>query len=183
MNFTKTAKSFTRKYIGNKTYIDAETGETITFPQFVQEIEGDFNFNKFWLKNYITAMQELANQKMLIAFYLIEHIDYKNEISFTQRELAKATNTSVRTVNATIQKLMADKDENGEKQEPFLVKIRNSFYQVNPNIVFKGSHDNRIGQVTIFKQRTEENKKLEKEMEKTLFDEEESEEQKKIVNN
>ena len=102
----------------------------------------DFNFHKVWLQNLIMSMDSIANQKLKLAFWIIDNLNKENMLVMTQRKIAEKTGISLPTVSKTI-KLLCEPD--GDEVIPFLQKINSGAYRVNPNVLFKGSHSNRMG--------------------------------------
>ena len=136
----KMTTSKKQKYVGTKVYIDAETGERV--PMQVRALEDrDFNFHKVWLQHFINGMDNIVNQKLRLAFWIVDNLDYENKLVKTQRQMAIETGISFRTVNLTIKALC----EPGENGVAFLQKMHSGAYRVNPDVIFKGSHNNRIG--------------------------------------
>ncbi|GJG92738.1 MULTISPECIES: replication/maintenance protein RepL [Bacillota] len=130
-----------QKYVGSKILIDPETGEE--YPIQLNTIEDrDFNFHKVWLQNFIMSMDSIANQKLKLAFWIIENLNKENMLVMTQRKIAEKTGISLRTVSKTM-KLLCEPEEEGIL--PFLQKINSGAYRVNPNVLFKGSYKNRMG--------------------------------------
>ncbi len=123
------------KIVGVQDYIDSTTGEVV--PMIVSEMEDrDFDFHKVWMKNFLLTMDEIANKKMTVAFWIIENLDKENKFIFTQRELSSATGVCLDTVSKTLALL---------QKGNFLKKIRYGRYMVNPDIMYKGSHRSRMG--------------------------------------
>ena len=130
-----------QKFVGSKTLVDKETGEE--YPVQMNVIEDrDFNFHKVWLQNLIMSMDSIANQKLKLAFWIIDNLNKENMLVMTQRKIAEKTGISLPTVSKTI-KLLCEPD--GDEVIPFLQKINSGAYRVNPNVLFKGSHSNRMG--------------------------------------
>lgn len=126
-----------QKFVGCKVLTDLKTGEE--YPVQVNVVEDrDFNFHKVWLKNLIMAMEELANQKLSLAFWIIQNLDSRNRLIATFESMSEETGISNGTVASTMRILQ-------KGNPPFLVKIRNGVYQVNPDVLFKGRHSNRMG--------------------------------------
>ena len=126
-----------QKFVGCKVLTDLKTGEE--YPVQVNVVEDrDFNFHKVWLNNFIISLQELANQKLNLAFWIIRNLDDKNRLIATFDTMVEETGYSRTTVASTMRILQRGKI-------PFLVKIRNGVYQVNPDVLFKGRHANRMG--------------------------------------
>lgn len=133
-----------QKFVGVKTLVDETTGEE--YPVQVNVIEDrDFNFHKVWLQNLIMSMDCIANQKLKLAFWIIDNLNRENMLVMTQRKISEKTGISLPTVSKTIKLLCEAKDENGEDCIPFLQKINSGAYRVNPDVLFKGSHSNRMG--------------------------------------
>ena len=126
-----------QKFVGFKEFIDAETGEVI--PMQLNQIEDrDFNFHKLWLQMFINGLDEIANKKMKLAFWIIDHLNKENQLIYTFRRMAEETGLSIETVIKTMKAL-----QNGDP--PFLKKLQSGVYVVNPDILYKGSHKSRMG--------------------------------------
>ena len=131
----KTTKK--QKFVGYKTLVDPETGEQYPMQMNVLE-ERDFNFHKVWMQHLVNSLDSISNQKLRLAFWIIDNLDKENQIIMTQRAIAKATNMSTQTVNKTMKALC-------EGNPAFLQKINSGAYRVNPDVLFKGSHSTRMG--------------------------------------
>ena len=126
-----------QKFVGFKEFIDAETGETI--PMQLNQVEDrDFNFHKLWLQMFVNGLDEIANKKMKLAFWIIDHLNKENQLVYTFRRMAEETGLSIETVIKTMKAL-----QNGDP--PFLKKLQSGVYVVNPDILYKGSHKSRMG--------------------------------------
>lgn len=121
------------KVIGTEVYINAATGETKEM-QVVDIKETDFDFYKVWMRNFISTLGILSNQKTKICYWIIDNINKDNQLLHTYRSMADETNTSYQTV-ATTMKALLDAD--------FLRKGTVG-YIVNPNIIFKGAKQKRL---------------------------------------
>lgn len=129
-----------QRFVGVKELVDPATGEV--FPMQIQTIEDrDFNFHKIWLQHFVNSLDGIANQKLRLAFWIIDNLDKENKLVKTQRTIAKESGISYETVNRTLQALCESEDGS----IPFLQKIQSGAYRVNPEIIFKGSHHNRMG--------------------------------------
>lgn len=104
--------------------------------------ERDFNFHKVWLQNLIMSMESIANQKLKLAFWIIDNLNKENMLVMTQRVIAEKTGISLPTVSKTIKLLCEPKEK---ESIPFLQKVNSGAYRVNPNVLFKGSYSNRMG--------------------------------------
>ena len=134
----KTTKK--QKFVGYKELVDPETGEKYPMQMNVLE-DRDFNFHKVWLQHLVNSLDSISNQKLRLAFWIIDHLDKENQLIMTQRAIAEATNMSTKTVNITLKALC----EAPEGSPAFLQKINSGAYRVNPEVIFKGSHSNRVG--------------------------------------
>jgi hypothetical protein len=131
----KTSKKI--KVIGKETYINRRTGEIEEFNVISVE-ERDANFSKIWLSHILEAVDELSNAKIKVMMHLISTRNpITNVIIETYDEIAKAANTSQRTVATTIQTLIEYdiiRRKTGTRGVLFL----------NPNVIFKGTRNNRL---------------------------------------
>lgn len=122
------------KVIGTETYINESTGE-LKEMQVITVEDRDFNFEKLWLSNILDAIEDLGNQKIKLAFWIISRRNSDNLFIMTQREIAKQTGMALQTVNDTL-KILTEND--------ILRKVQIGVYQVNPKVIFKGSRCNRL---------------------------------------
>lgn len=131
MSVTTTKKV---KVIGRQDYINVETGELESFD--VTRIEDrDFNFTKVWMRNFISALDIVGNQKTRLCTWIIDNINRDNQLIGTLRDIATRSGTSLETTRITI-KILLDAD--------FLRRVQNGVYIVNPDILYKGSYGARM---------------------------------------
>ena len=126
-----------QKIVGIQEFIDSSTGEVVPM-QVVSVEDRDFNFHKIWMQHFINSLDSISNQKLRLAFWIIDHLNKENQLVMTQRQIAKAAEMSIKTVSRTMLALQ-------EGDCPFLVKLNTGAYVVNPNILYKGSHTSRMG--------------------------------------
>lgn len=126
-----------QKFVGYKTLVDPETGEA--YPMQMNVIEDrDFNFHKVWLQHLVDSLEGISNQRLRLAFWIINNLDRENKLTMTQRAIAEKSGMSLQTVSRTLRALQTS-------TPAFLVKINSGAYRVNPDVIFKGSHNNRLG--------------------------------------
>jgi DNA-binding Lrp family transcriptional regulator len=119
--------------IGTETYINRSTGEIEDF-NVIRIEDADFNFDKFWVSQLLTAIDEFGNQKIKLLLYLIQNRERSNNaIIKTVRELATETGISKDTISATLKIL----ETHG------IVKRKTGVIFISPEVVFRGSHNNR----------------------------------------
>ena len=128
------------KVIGTETYINQASGE-IEEMQVIQFTDRDFNFHKIWLQYFINSIELIGNQKLKVAFYVIDNLDEHNRFIGTLRKVADQLNISLDTVRKTMTAL---------QEADFLRKIQAGVYQVNPDIIFKGSQKDRLNVLTVY---------------------------------
>ena len=138
------------KVVGTEQYINTSTGE-LEDMSVINVEERDFNFHKLWLHNVLNAIDLIGNQKVKLAFWIIEHLDYENKLTYTFRQIAEETGISLDTISRTMKALM---------ECDFLRKKHSGCYIVNPDILYKGRHQGRMNvlikyQDTKFKAKTE----------------------------
>src|SRR5699024_7622451 len=122
------------KFLGTKEFIDASTGEKETM-QVTNIEERDANFHKIWLGHMLESLDMIGNQKIRVAMFIMENINKENELIMTYRVIAEKTNTSLQTVSETMKAL---------QESNLLSKIRNGYYRVYPDFIFKGGRNDRM---------------------------------------
>lgn len=146
------------KIIGTKQFIDPETNE-IQDMQVISIEERDFNFHKLWLKNILIAFDLISSQKMKVALWIIEHLDSENKLVYTFRQMAEESGISLATITRTM-KVLVDCN--------FLKKKNSGCYIVNPNVLYKGTHQSRMN--VLIKYRSLESKEKKKKAALSIVD-------------
>lgn len=122
------------KYVGTQEFYNMTDG-TIETMQVSSIEERDFNFHKVWMKNFISTLDLVGNQKTKVAFWIVDNLNKDNQLICTYRQIAEKTKISLETVRTTMG-ILLDAD--------FLRKVSNGCYMVNPDIVFKGERGKRL---------------------------------------
>lgn len=150
-----------QKFVGIKTLVDPNTGEN--YPMQLNVIEDrDFSFHKVWLQHLVNSLDGISNQRLRLAFWIIDHLDSENKLVMTQRAMSIGSGMSLQTVSRTIKALQ-------EGEPPFLQKINSGAYRVNPDVIWKGAHSNRMGVLYEYRKTTASiEKELEAEGQQTL---------------
>ena len=122
------------KIIQRQEYTNNATGEVETFD--VMQQNGDFNFEKIWLGHLMQTLDMIGNQKIKVITYILTNRAKSNNIFIgSQRDIAKATGISLRTISMTIKAL---------KEVDFIQEIKAGVYQINPDCIFKGHKGQRM---------------------------------------
>src|SRR5699024_12053084 len=95
----------------------------------------DDNTKKKKLNKIKKNLDMIKNQKIRVEMFIIENINKENELIMTYRVIAEKTNTSLQTVSETMKAL---------QESNLLSKIRNGYYRVNPDVIFKGGRNDRM---------------------------------------
>lgn len=144
-----TTTSKKQKFVGTKILVDPESGEL--YPMQFNVIEDrDFNFHKVWLQHLVNSLDGISNQRLRLAFWIIDNLDKENQLVMTQRAIAAGSGMSLNTVTRTMKALQ-------EGDPPFLQKINSGAYRVNPNVIWKGSYSTRMGIIYKYKEKTDVN--------------------------
>jgi len=144
------------KSIKNKAYVEIDydyykaTGELVPKSQVIvaPEITVKVPRGKFeivYTAELLGILEKLGGKRIQVFSYLLDHKDSNNCINTSQRELAKATKTSIQTVNSTIKTL----------SEYDLVKRKGTVYMLSPNLMIKG---NQIREAYLMRKYVEEMK-------------------------
>lgn len=125
--------SKTQTLIGTqkKRLIDEDTGERIEVDQITKRAYGQKAFWKVYLMDFLQVLGVLDSKQVDVFIYILEHTEPSNNTFIgAQRDIAKATNVSIQTVSRIMIKL---------QENNFVKRIKNSVYQVSPNVMMKGS--------------------------------------------
>lgn len=126
------------KLLGTQEYINASTGELVAM-QVTSVEERDFNFSKVWMRSFLTTLDLVGNAKTKVAYWIIDHIDRMNQLTYTYRQMSEETGMSLDTVTATMKALL---------EADFLRRKNQGCYIVNPNVIYKGTHNARLNVLT-----------------------------------
>lgn len=122
------------KIVGTQQYVNQNTGEIEDF-QVISMEDRDFNFDKIWFAHIVEALDMIGNKKMKVLQYIIENKTRDNLFIMTQRKMSEELDISIKTVSVTM-KALQDAD--------FIHQIQSGTYRINPDKVFKGSHNARM---------------------------------------
>ena len=122
------------KYLGTEQFLNLSTGTIEDFNVTGIE-ERDFNFHKVWMRNFISTLDIVGNQKTRLCFWIIDNLNRENQLLYTYRQIAEKTNISLDTVRLTMG-ILLDSD--------FLRRRNQGCYIVNPDMVFKGTRSGRL---------------------------------------
>lgn len=131
-----TKKTTTKKVkvVGKAEYTNNATGE-IEIMDVISVEERDFNFHKLWLGHILNSIDIIGNQKVKLAFWIIDHLNKENQLVYTMRQIQKETKISLDTISTTFKAL---------EQSNFLKRKHSGCYVVNPDFIFKGTRGNRM---------------------------------------
>lgn len=131
----KSTKSKAQTVVGTQQYINPETGEVVDFMVIDKNIEKDFNFHKIWLQDVLNVLDSFGNKKILVLTYLLKIMrNEDNTFNGTYREIAKAIDVSVKTVNVVFNELV---------ESNVVKKVSTATYRFNPDIIVKGKSEKR----------------------------------------
>ena len=131
------------------TWVNQRTGEAV---QAITTVSGatDKGFDKVWLGMILSVLELFGSKRIDVVKYILENRNRSdNTVVFTQKELAKKSKTSYQTVNHTIKIL---------KEANFLTQIVPGYYRINPAVIWRGSHFNRMAIMAKFSEEKREEK-------------------------
>lgn len=139
--------SQTQTLIGTKSrvLIDAETGERIEVDQVTKRAYGQKQFWKLYLFDFLHVLGVLEYKQVDVFIYILENTDPSNNLFIgTYRNIADACKVSPNTVFRVMKKLI---------QQQFIKKQHNGVWQINPNIVMKGSEHKKSLLINYFNEK------------------------------
>jgi len=125
--------SSTQTLIGRqrKRLQDLDTGEVMEVDQITKRALGQKQFWKVYLIDLLQILGVMDSKKIDVLIYILEHTQSQtNTYIGTLRSTASGAGVSLETARLTIDKLIRNN---------FLMKVQNGVYQVNPNIMMKGT--------------------------------------------
>lgn len=131
--------SSTQTLIGQqrKRLVDQDTGEVIEVDQITKRALGQKQFWKLYLIDFLQVLGVLDSKQVDVLIYILENTKSSdNTYIGTYRKTAEGSGVSLDTATKVMRKLQEQKDGNGK---PFLSRVQNGVYQVNPLIMMKGS--------------------------------------------
>lgn len=130
------------KYQGKLDLINPATGELIETEVMSIE-ERDFNFTKVWMRNFISTLELVGNQKTKLAYWIIDNINKENQLTMNYRQIANASGMCLDTV-ATTMKILLDAN--------FIRRQNQGCYIVNPEILYKGTSSGRLNILNMYEE-------------------------------
>ena len=122
----------------NLPIVDASTGEVNSYSYEIFE-EGDFGYHKIWIPLFSNYVLKTGNKQTQVIFYLLKNMNKNNIVIKKQEEIAKDIGATTKTVRECLKELtIIDKNH-----IPFMVRIGESEYRINPDIIFTGSFKDR----------------------------------------
>lgn len=146
------------KAISHRKMVDHETGEVFDVGHVVIE-ERDSNFEKIWLGHVCEAIEEIGSRKIDVLLYLFRTRDNRNKVVAKLGEIAKGAGVSYDTVQKTLKALEDSK----------VIKRGYGYLTLNPDVIFKGGHSQRMNVLVTYKEMGEEPQVLDKEARKAAL--------------
>ncbi|MCI8514143.1 MAG: hypothetical protein HFI93_05875 [Lachnospiraceae bacterium] len=130
------------RLLGTESFYSSRTGELVEMQLVETNVyEKDSNFHKVFLKDFIQALNSVADSKTRLCYWLLSHMTRDNRILYTYREISRQTGISYATVADTMKKLLG---------MDFIRRNSSGQYMVNPTIIFKGTYQRRCMAVAEF---------------------------------
>lgn len=127
-----------------------ETGETEKYDNMlVRRVIGDFDYNKVFLFNLLEGLGVIGGAKFQASMWILKHKDDNNYVWVTAEQLAKECKIALITAHRTLKML---------QESNFLTRpkgTRGGVYQINPEMIFKGSHNKRMSVLTVYEKNRE----------------------------
>lgn len=119
--------------------VDSHTGEVTQETHSTLKM-GDFGFCKIWLPNFEDHILKIGNKQTQVLFYLLNNMNRENVITKTQEEIAKEVCATTKTVRECMKTLQTFHND----EAPFLVRIGQSRYRINPDVIYNGASNKRV---------------------------------------
>lgn len=115
-----------------RTFIDNDTGEVFEADQIIKRFYGQKQFWKVYLMDFLHVLGIVDSKQLDVLIYILENTEPANNTFIgTQENIREKTNISIPTIRRIIRKL---------EEHKFIKKIQQGVWQINPNIMMKGSN-------------------------------------------
>lgn len=131
---TKKTTSSRQVTIGTEEYINSRTGEVREF-EVISVRDRDFNFEKIWLFKLLELLELTGGAKVKVIAWMLENRSADNLVIATQEKISEECNSSQKTVSRVISEMV---------EVGLLLKLQNGVYQLDPSLIWKGSHHSRM---------------------------------------
>lgn len=124
---------------------ESEKLDTVLYRRVI----GDFDYDKVFLLNLLEGIGVIGGAKFQASMWILKHKDENNYVFVTGEKLAKACNISIQSAHITLRLL---------KESNFLTQPKGTIggvYQINPDMIFKGSHNKRMSVLTVYEKNRE----------------------------
>lgn len=125
------------------------TGESEKYDNMlVRRVIGDFDYDKVFLFNLLEGIGVIGGAKFQASMCILRHKDENNLVMMTAEKLAKECKISAKSAHRTLKML---------QESNFLTRPKNTrgLYQINPDMIFKGSHNKRMSVLTVYEKNRE----------------------------
>ncbi|MBQ8747198.1 MAG: replication/maintenance protein RepL [Clostridia bacterium] len=113
--------------------VDIETGEAHEI--IIKKSISSQNFVKVFMADFLVALGILNSKSVSVVCYIFDNMNYSNNtLIATKEQIAKGSNTSVRTVYYVMRKL---------ESKDFIKLKSPGVYVVNPKFIVKGNENKR----------------------------------------
>ncbi len=115
-------------------YEDLESGQVVESQESIK-VEKDYGFSKVWIDDTYKIIEPLSKEGILLWFWILKNVNPKNLLTKSFIEISKEMGIERRAIGRNMKSLIS---ENAIKE------IKKGLYMVNPDIYFKGNHNNRV---------------------------------------
>jgi predicted transcriptional regulator len=120
-------------YKGRRRLIDESTGEVIEADELLRT-ESSQNFVKAYMSHIVMMLNLVGGKKIKVVNYILDNIHWSNNtLIATNREIAKKTGISYKTVADTLRIL----------EESQIIKRKTGAIMLNPNLLLKGDESKK----------------------------------------
>lgn len=149
---TKTFRSSTagrQIVVGVDEYVNRRTGEVEEF-DVIRVQQADWNFEKLWLFRLLDLLDLAGGAKIQVIAWMLENRDRENRVIATQAKIADGSGVSRRTVNRLLIEMV---------NEGFISCPQSGVYRLDPTLIWKGPHSQRMNILMCFEKEAQEDAK------------------------
>lgn len=135
--------------VGVDEYVNRRTGEVEEF-DVIRVQQADWNFEKLWLFRLLDLLDLAGGAKIQVIAWMLENRDRENRVIATQAKIAEGSGVSRRTVNRLLIEMT---------NEGFISCPQSGVYRLDPTLIWKGQHNERMNVLMCFEREAQEETK------------------------
>ena len=128
--------------------VDNETGEIVPVLKVKKKFYGNTGFDKCFVREMLAAYDVIQNKQVAVVTYIYNNMNRSDNMFVgTYKKISQAVGVSEPTIASIMKKL---------QEIRILRRVQNGVWQINPQVIVRGSESKRKALITMFENCSEE---------------------------